>query len=200
MRVAKILRSVFGLRLAVARKTIPGRKATPKPRALLMHDSEQPLLSGLAAPPVDDGRPIEVQIAEALDRAALRFVGMLTNPPPDADMKTQMECFKLAREWLIARQKVKKKDGDDEDSSGLEAAKGAFERLGQGSASKKASLQWGDRINGLEPPPKRVGKPTNEAKAQRAAYEREYEKAVAAQRNDDDSILSSRLAAVGVTL
>lgn len=157
-------------------------------------------LSGPPAAEANDDRPVEVQIAEALDLVALEMVRRLrgaiaTNNMLKADdLKIYAETFKLGRDWLLARKKVKKGD-EPEDDAAIESAKAAFDKLTKAQSPPK----YGDAIAGRRPPPKRVGKPTNEHKAQRDEYNKLLSAAKAKYEQDDDSILNAKLKAVGVS-
>lgn len=142
-----------------------------------------------------DSRPIEVQIAEALDKFALELIRVLTKPPEGTDLKTQIDAFKMAQDWLVKRKKAKG-DSDTDDEAGMKASRDAVTRL-SGMGTAPPLPKYGDIIDGMTAPEAKPGRPSRAYIEKRTEYERALEKAQTRARRDDDSELQSRLKQVG---
>lgn len=146
-----------------------------------------------------DSRPAEIVVAEVLDELAVVLARRLkltiqnTGLLKADDLKTYSETFKMLRDWLVARKKVKKGD-EPEDDAAIESAKNAFDKL----TKKTTPPKYGEAIHGVKPPEKKIGKPTNEAREQKKEYDRLYKKTVEKFELEDDSELNAKLKAVGV--
>lgn len=199
MRAAQIWTSLLNLAARAAQSLTRAPKApSPAGHERMQANLLEKFLQTYSPPKEGEDGLYETAITDVLDRAALFFTGLIFDETRDESgslvisLKERREFFELGQDWIVKR----KKTDLGEAGSGDRGVQNMQDRI---NSARTPPAQ--KPINGVAPPPKKVGRPTKAEAAQRKAYRHAQIVQATKENGEDDSGWINKLAdrAIAVT-